>query len=230
MELIDHRTIHTEIPLGGAARGFRLEAKGKRGFVAYATDESGNGAEVEAVLDERTSFKVRREGIEVSYDCVGNLAGLTMDITAAYALLPSPFIAMLDEETLVAAAQMDHFQSGLMVDIDLRDGLALGDGSGWCQISAGRNMERTSEGIGGWEIEQSKKATVYPIYINETSGEPIGTVYLAIGLVDGQLKIGLGDRYQTYMTKFRRLVDAEKMALAKTPAGALALLSSLVEI
>jgi hypothetical protein len=185
---------------------------------------------IETVFDEKTSFKVRREGIEVSYDCVGNLAGLVMDLTAAYALLPMQFMAMLDEETLVAAAQMDHFQSGLMVDVDLRDGLALGDQSAWCQITAGRNMERTSEGIGGWEIEPSKKAMVYPIAINETSGEPIGAVYLTVGLVDGQLKVGLGDKYRAYVTKFRRLVDADKIILAKTPAGALALLSSLVEI
>lgn len=230
MELIDHRSIQTEIPLGGAARAFRLEAKGEHGFVAYVTDDSGNGAEVEMVFDERTLFKVRREGIEVSYDHVGNLAGLAMDITAAYALLPPPFISMLDEETLMAAAQMDYFQSGLMVDIDLRDGLALGDLGGWCQITVGANMERTNEGIGGWEMSISKKATVYPIAINETSGEPIGTVYLTVGLIDGLLKIGLGDKYQTYVTKFRRLIDAEKISLAKTPAGALFLLSSLVEI
>ncbi len=230
MEIIDHRSIKTDIPLGGATRAFELKSNSKPGFLARVIDVTGNGAEIEALYDKDTLFRVSREEIEVSYDFGGNLTRLRVDLVRAYAALSPSILAAMDPETLVALDHLEQFGSKLTMEINLCGGLALGDMGGWCRMVAGGSLERASDGVGGWAIGPGRRSVIYPIAINKDGGEPIGAIYLTVGLVDGLLKIGLGDKFFAYMTKFRRLVDPEKLTLARTPEGVLNLLSSLVEL
>lgn len=230
VEMQDHREIRTDISVGGTSRLFELEATSRYGFSARVADNRGDMAEVDALYSGESLFRViYRNGTEVVYDYSGNLAKLTLNVAKAYADMSDEVLSELDQSVVAAAQTLVRYQSELVIEVDLRDGLVLGDMSGWSQMIADKNLIKVSQDIGGAEVVSGKGTLLHQIKVRDDQGELVGMVYVTVSLVGGQLKIGVGDENLMQVTRYRRLMNPELVNMAKTPIGALNLLTSLVE-
>lgn len=229
-EIIDHRTIRSGISPGGTSRAFALESGGGSHFVALVESDRLGAVQIEALYAPEQLFQAAfAGGVVVGYDYGGNLQKLNLDLVSVYRSLSEAVIAGLNAGTLAAVESLIEHDSELLLEIDLKDGLALGDKSGWVQLSADKNLKRTDDGIGGGEIWPEAEPTVRQILVNDPDGAPIGFVYLAVGLIGDQLVVGVGDLDNLCLAVYRRLVDPEKLALARTPAGARTFVDSLMD-
>ena len=229
IEIIDHRTIRKDISLGGTSRPFELESTDGHGFRAKVVDDYGDTTAVEALYGEKSLLKVTySSGLEIFYDYGGNLQRLVMPLVAFYRSLSSEGFDQLNPDTVAAVRILFEYGADIIVEIDLTDGLVLGDMSGWLQMipDAGR-MEKIDGGTGGREIRAGETTRPYVIEVNDEEGVPVGEVYLTVGLEGGALLVGVGDDRLTMAVKYRRLVDPEGLEWARNPIGALNLLVSL---
>jgi len=165
-------------------------------------------------------FKVicQPSGLEIFYDYGGNLQRLVLPLAAFCHSLPAEMFGQLDRGTAEAVEFLTDCEADLIVELDLTDGLVLGDKSGWLQMITDEDKhERLDEGIGGSEIRVGAGTRPYVIEVND------------VGLENDSLLLGVGDGHLMVATKYRRLLDPEKLTGARNPAGALNLLLSLQE-
>lgn len=231
MEITDHRKIRSDICVGGTDRLFELEAIDAYGFRARVIDDRGDIAAVEALYNGESLFKViYPSGLEIFYDYGGNLQRLAMPLAAFYEGLPVEMFERIDSATVAAVRFLSEHEADFMVELDLRDGLALGDMSGWLQIVTDETkLKRVRGGIGGREIQSGAKARPYTIEVNDGEGVAVGKVYLTLGLKNDSLLLGVGDGRLRVETRYQRLVDPDRLERARNPVGALNLLVSLQE-
>ncbi|MFZ2201994.1 MAG: hypothetical protein WAV56_01215 [Microgenomates group bacterium] len=227
-EIIDHRTVRSDISVGGTDRLFELEAIDAYGFRARVGDDRGDIAAVEALYNGESLFKVIYPGLEIYYDYAGNLQRLVMALAAFYESLPVEIFEQLGLTTAAAVKFLSEHGADFVVEVDLADGLVLGDMSGWLQIIPNeRKLKKIDGGIGGREIRAGAELRPFTIEVNDEEGVPVGKVYLTLGLQDDILLLGVGDGRIRVEKKYHRLVDPDWLELAKSPIGALSLLIAL---
>ena len=231
IEIIDHRTIRKDISLGGTSWPFELESTDGHGFRAKVVDDYGDTTAVEALYGEESLLKVTySSGLEIFYDYGGNLQRLVMPLVAFCNSLPAEMFGQLDLGTREAVRFLSDCEADFLVELDLRDGLVLGDMSGWLQIiTAEDKLERIGGGIGGREITAGEAVSPNVIEVNDGGGEPVGRIHLILGLENDFLLLGVGDGRLMVATKYRRLVATDWLEQAKNPVGALNLVLSLQE-
>ncbi len=224
-ELIDHRAVRTAISLGGTNGPFTLGATRRYGFEARTVDVRGDEAVVEAVYDSERLFLVNYRGLTLTYDYGGNLVNLAMDVAQAYEMMPSSMFDQLELDTANVAELMIAYGSNLVLEVNLKGGLEGGDLGGWVNVSADYVVSQGS----GRPISIDGKPQIRQVAVGGDDGEMIGVIYLSTVLEQGLLTVGVGDGHIFATVGLRRLVDPEKVRLAKSPAGMINLLSSLVK-
>ena len=232
-EIKDQRTIRSAISVGGTSRLFELESTAAYGgFRATVADDRGDITAIEALYGGESLFKVicQPSGLEIFYDYGGNLQRLVLPLAAFCHSLPAEMFGQLDRGTAEAVEFLTDCEADLIVELDLTDGLVLGDKSGWLQMITDEDKhERLDEGIGGSEIRVGAGTRPYVIEVNDGGGVAVGKIRLIVGLENDSLLLGVGDGHLMVATKYRRLLDPEKLTGARNPAGALNLLLSLQE-
>lgn len=232
-EIRDHRTIRSDISLGGTDRLFELESTAAfGGFRATVADDRGDITAVEALYGGESLFKVtcQPSGLEIFYDYGGNLQRLAIPLAAFCNSLPVEMFGQLDLRTREAVRFLSECKVDFGVELDLADGLALGDMSGWLQMITDEDkLERIGGGIGGREITAGAEVSPNVIEVDDGWGVPVGKIHLILGLENDSLLLGVGDGRLMVATKYRRLVATDWLEQAKNPVGALNLVLSLQE-
>ncbi len=232
-EIRDQRTIRSAISPGGTARLFELESTAADGgFRATVADDRGDITTVEALYSGESLFKVTYQpsGLEIFYDYGGNLQRLVMPLAAFCNSLPAEMFSQLDRGTVEAVKFLSDCEADFLVELDLADGLVLGDMGGWLQMITDEDKhERPGGGIGGGEITAGAESRPYVIEVNDGGGEPVGRIRLILGLENDSLLLGVGDGRLVVATNYRRLVATDWLEQAKNPVGALNLVLSLQE-
>lgn len=231
VEMADHRDVGADFSPGGSTRPYVIEALPKARYVVRtATPKESAVVRVEYGAD--VCFRVEyHNGVETRYDCGGNLRQMKLDVTEAFEAMPDEISSDLNPDTAAAIGVMRDQRSRLVMDVDLADGLVRGDLSAWVQIVPDVNLETPPDhtDINGREVMVGESSMVTRVRIDDEQDDAIGYIFIKVGLTDSILKIGVGDDRFYYISRYKRQVNADQLALLRTPAGAIRFLTSLME-
>ncbi len=228
--LIDPSSLVIDTDLGGTVRPFELSRKPRFRRVARVTDDGGTSVKVEQLYSSESLCEVTYDyGARARYDLTGNLQLLTLPIGGYFDNLDDETLAVFDQQFLEAMASVISTGTEIVLEIDLRDGLAENDGLGWVQlICEGEGLERINSGIGGFEIgPRLTREEPYQVLLKDEDEVEMGRLFLRVEVRGCELYFSLGDGAAMIAERFYLRMNPDGVELVDTPRGALRFLSSL---
>lgn len=231
IDIVDHRSIGINIDPGGTRRLFEIASlPPDDNLRVRVVDSFGHGATVEQLYSAESLVKVTHDyGGQFFYDYLGHLQRVIIPVAAFCFDLSDEILGLMDEGMLEAMGSILEIDTDLLVEVDLRDGITQGDGSGWVQLICGsKGMVRVDAGIGGFEIGPNIKMELHSVLLIDRNNIPLGRVFVKVEVRGDELYLALGDGRIMVSLRFFRQIDSSLVAGIDNPVGTFEFLTSLV--
>ncbi|MBI2310827.1 hypothetical protein HYU90_03360 [Candidatus Collierbacteria bacterium] len=232
LSLVDHRSLYLDLGLGGTTICFESRVRMDDGRIStYVIDEHNQRwTKVEQLSGRAGLFEVtNHHGGIVDYDTRGNLQRLRLPVVEFFGSLDYEDRQNLLPEFLFAMDSMSAVGAEITVDVDLREGLSDGSGTGWVYLVCDDSTKQVNQGkLMGFEVgPKVAMRSIYGIGLVDLNKNVMGVLGVQAQVSDGMLFVAVGDGRKMALTGRRLKVDPALIEDIGTPAGTLYLLSTL---
>ncbi len=232
LSLVDHRSLYLDLGLGGTTICFESRVRMDDGRIStYVIDEHNQRwTKVEQLSGRAGLFEVtNHHGGIVDYDTRGNLQRLRLPVVEFFGSLDEIGRQNLLPEFLFAMNSMSAVGAEITVDVDLREGLSDGSGTGWVYLVCDNRTRQLNQGkLVGFEVgPKVVMKEIYGIGLFDINNDVMGVLGVQAQVSDGMLFVAVGDGRKMALTGRRLKVDPALIEDIGTPAGTLYLLSTL---